>query len=153
MSDNALADLGLDDTGADAGSTVEATQAPVEAAAAKAPRKQVNIGELVIGEEDFIPAMKKGGEKGSKFAFDKLAAPRLKDDGVNYAYATFTAMLQDGEDEGALKRSVQSATTAQNRQAKANNEPQRFVTRSKVENGEFVGITVYRVDGTIDTEE
>ena len=153
-----LADLGLD-LGNDAAGGGEAAIVPADAPVVttatgeKVAREEVNIGELVFEEVEFIPAQKRGGASGSKYEFDKLPAPVAKEDGTGFKYATFTANLQPGVDADKLKRSVQSATTAENRAAKEAGLPNYYVTRQKIVAGEFAGITVFRVDATTAKEE
>lgn len=155
---DSLADLGLDlgpsDTGAsDAAQSPTIDVAAVTAAVTK-KRERVNIGELEFGTMDLIPVKRGGGggAKESKYGFDKLAAPVATGDVAKpWTYATFLARLQEGVDAAALKRSVQSAVTAANAEGKA--EGKRFITRSFVQDGEFVGIVVYRVDDTLDDAE
>ena len=148
MSD-ALADLGLnlDNTNAETAPVADTAVAVANA------REEVEIGELEFGFADFVPAQKRGGASGSKYEFDKLDAPVAKEDGTGWKYATFTAKLQEGVDADKLKRSVQSATTAANRAAKDSGAPNRYVTRQHIVAGEFAGVIVFRVDGTIATED
>lgn len=151
-----LADLGLDLGNNDAGggeAPVTADAAATEAA--KEKRKEVAIADLEFGFADFIPAQKRGGASGSKYEFDKLVAPVAKEDGSGWKYATFVAKPENPAefDAEALKRSVQSATTAANRAAKDSGAPNRYVTRQHIVGGEFVGVIVFRVDGTVDSEE
>lgn len=144
-----LADLNLDL------GTETQSDAPAKEKAARAPREEVNIGELAFEEVDFIPVSKRGGASGSKYEFEKLGAPVPKDEAdlsKGFRYSTFTANLQEGVDIDKLKRSVQSATTAENRAEKAAGSKIRYITRSKVVAGEAVGITVFRVDDTLNDE-
>lgn len=153
MSNDPLADLGLDIEQTSASAVEQEQPAAENAAEAPAARAEVNIGELEFGEADFIPTAKRGGPSGSKYEFDKLDAPVAKEDGSGYRYKTFLARLQPGEDADKLKRSVQSAVTAANRSAKDSGAPNRYITRTAVQGGEFVGVTVFRVDGTLDGED
>ena len=160
-----LADLGLD-LGNAGGTAVEGTDgAPVPAEAsgaeaavaaateAKDKRKEVEIADLEFGFVDLIPQMKRGGATGSKYEFDKLVAPVAKEDGSGFKYAMFVAKLANPEDDAAaLKRSVQSATTAENKSHKDAGTPNRYITRTHVVNGEFAGVAVFRVDATLDVE-
>jgi len=149
-----LADLGLDiDDAAEQGAVNTANADSEASAPAAKAREEVVIGELEFGFADFVPSAKRGGPSGSKYEFDKLAAPVAKEDGSGFKYATFTARLQDGVDADKLKRSVQSAVTAANRSAKDSGAPNRYVTRTAVQNGEFVGVTVFRVDNTVGGED
>ena len=159
MSD-ALADLGLD-LGTDTVATAEvaATETPVVAADAAAgeaatKREEVAIADLEFGFVDLIPAQKRGGASGSKYEFHKLVAPVAKEDGTGFKYATFTVKPENAADFDAdkLKRSVQSATTAENREAKKEGRVDRYITRQAIVGGEFVGVTVFRVDATLDAE-
>lgn len=149
---DALAGLGIDlgDNGAvteavaaEAGAVVEA---PTEKAP-RAPRKEVEVGEILLGEADELPELVRlgggGGRTGSKYPFDQLAAPVDNGNG-GLKYATFTVNVQAGVDPDALKRSVQSAATAANRDAKASGSGAKFETRSKNVDGVVVGVTVYR---------
>ncbi|WKV17028.1 hypothetical protein [Nostoc phage NMeng1] len=138
--DNALADLGLDTAAPTAGAAADAP--------ARAPREEVEIGDIEFGTTDLIPTMKRGGDKGSKYQFDKLAAPVAKDGG-GYSYSTFSVSVMPGVDPDKLRRSVQSATTAANRASKADGSVAYYITRSRLVAGEFAGMTVFRVDGTL----
>lgn len=150
-----LADLGLTDVQTDADVVNSTTaSASTDAPKTRAPRVEVEIGELEFGEIDFIPAAVRGGEKGSKYEFEKLAAPTLKDENdpsKGYTYKTFTVNKLPDVQAAALKRSVQSAVTAENRTNKKNGNPAQYVSRSVIKGGEFVGLVVIRVDATMDT--
>ena len=147
-----LADLGLD---IEDNAAAPAAEASTEAAAegAKAPREEVEIGELEFGTLDFIPTSKRGGPSGSKYEFDKLAAPVAKESGDGWNYSYFFVKLLPDVDPDKLKRSVQSATTSANRGAKDEKSDRRFITRTVLKDGDFVGINVIRVDATLDNEE
>lgn len=165
MSD--LSDLGLDlDLGTAATDTAPVTEPVTEstvganadgaATEAKTPREEVAIAELEFGFADLVPAQKRGGNTGgSKYDFDKLVAPEAKEDGSGYRYATFLVKPEDPEnfDAERVKRSVQSAVTAANKSAKDDGLPNKYVTRQAIDGGKFVGVTVFRVDATLDTEE
>lgn len=151
---NALEDLGLN-----LGTTEEqvagiaeakAVDAPVTVAAAKTPRVEVEVGEIEVSTEamESLPALTRGGASGSKYPFEKLVAPVANGDSWNYS--AFTVSLQEGVDEDALKRSVQSATTQANSRGKTETPAKKFVTRSINEGGKFVAIKVFRVDDTLD---
>lgn len=161
-----FADLGLGlDLVADAGA-VAPVETPVETqvvtpaevgaveAVVATKREEVAIADLEFGEEDFIPALKRGGTKGSKYEFDKLTAPVAKEDGSGFKYSTFLVRPENAEDFDAvrLKRSVQTASTNANATAKDEGRVERYLTRQKLVNGVFVGVTVFRVDGTQDTD-
>lgn len=164
---NELADLGLD-LGAEVVATdAVVTETPVvaetvvttEATAteAKEKREEVAIAELEFGFADFIPAQKRGGSSGSKYDFDGLVAPVLKDEAnasLGYKYATFTVKPENADDFDAdkLKRSVQSAVTAANKASKDAGTVNRYLTRQAIVNGVFVGVTVFRVDATQNTD-
>lgn len=172
MSNNPLEELGLNldtaiggDVAANLVSETEAKAAgntastggtaPAEAApakAARAPRVEVNVGEIVVSTEfeSLAPLVRGGGggATGSKYKFDELLAPAQQADG-SWGYTSFLVELQEGVDEDALKRSVQSANTQANANAKKAGEPNYYVTRSVVKDGKFVGMKVYRVDNTI----
>lgn len=147
-----LADLGLD-LGDSTAAVTEQPATDTAPAEPKQKREEVEIGELEFGEADFLPALKRGGEKGSKYDFDGLGAPVAKEDGSGFRYKFFTVRRLPDVDLDKLKRSVQSATTAANRAEKEAGSGKYFATRSYVENGEQVGIRVFRVDNTVKTEE
>lgn len=167
---DALADLGLNFDAAtpapDAGTVTDeallsggaatspAVPAEAPVAEAKKARVQVAIAPLEFGTIDIIPAQKVGGAKGSKYEFDKLVAPVAKEDGSGYNYSYFLAKPEDDQnfDEDAFKRSVQSASTAANRNAKKDGTEDRYLTRQHIVKGEFVGVLVLRVDGTVGEE-
>ena len=176
MSNDALADLGLDlGTDTTVAGSAEVVNAPVETpvvadastavvadtavaadAATKAPREEVAIAEIETGFADFIPAQKRGGGGGSKYdKIETLVAPVAKEDGSGFKYAVATIKPEDATnfDEGRLTRSVQSAVTATNKSAKDEGRAHRYATRRAVVDGVFVGVNVYRVDGTLDVEE
>jgi hypothetical protein len=145
VSNDPLADLGLDDT------TTTATEtAPVTATETTPPvtegetetsgtREEVEIGDIEFGFVTDLPTAKRKTE-GSKYKFDKLPAP--KKDGDVTQYANFTVKLQPGVDADKLRRSVQSATT----QANKANKDKYFVSRTVSKDGEFVGMMVIRTD-------
>jgi hypothetical protein len=54
--------------------------------------------------------------------------------------------LQSGVDEAKLKRSVQSATTQENKKNKERGDSAYYITRTINEGGKFVGIMVIRTD-------
>jgi len=153
MSNDALAALGLD-TVADE-STVPhivaaATEVTTEAAASE--REEVDVGEIEIGEIDFIPASKRASG-GSKYKFDELAAPVAKDNGKK-GYSFFRVTLQPGVDADKLKRSVQSATTQANKQSKDRGGDAYYVTRAENDKeGKFASILVIRTDDRPVNEE
>lgn len=152
-----LADLGLDAAPTKAKdkpatkSVPDATKpketAPVTPpAASQADHSEVKIGDLEFGFSDFIPATKRKVE-GSKYNFDKLAAPGVWAEGPSKGkpkIANFFVALVPGEDEGKLKRSVQSATTQANKHNEA--EGKYFASRSRIVDGKFAGMVVYRTD-------
>ena len=147
----------MDDLGLNLDGAAEGTQeAPVEVAQeaapakARAPRVEIEVGEIVVSTEfeTLAPLVRGGGATGSKYKFDELGAPVQQADG-SYGYQTFTVEVGEN-DEDALKRSVQSATTQANSKYKA--EGRRFVTRSVVAGGKFTAMKVYRVDGTLKGE-
>jgi hypothetical protein len=149
MSNDALAALGLDDD-----APVAATAAPAEAVAeaASAEREEVDVGDIEVGFIDFIPASKRTSG-GSKYKFDSLAAPALNAAGKT-AYGFFRVSLQPGVDEAKLKRSVQSATTQANKQAKNGGSDAYYVTRAENgTDGKFKSILVIRTDARPEVEE
>lgn len=159
-SEDPLADLGLDLGGTETASAdaqgepvTETVTEAVTDGVVKEKRKEVEIADLDFGFADFIPKMERGGKGGSKYEFEKLQAPVAKEDGSGFKYAMFVAKLANPEDDvDALKRSVQSANTAENKQHKDAGTPNRYITRQHIVGGEFIGIAVYRVDGTLDVE-
>lgn len=162
---NELADLGIDlgndttavtSTETVTASEVGSVEAVVGTEATKAPREEVAIADLEFGFADFLPAQRRGGgSKDSKYDFDSLVAPVAKEDGSGYRYATFLVKPEDAEnfDAERVKRSVQSAVTAANKSAKDDGLPNKYVTRQNIVAGVFVGVTVFRVDQTLATEE
>lgn len=139
MSNEALAALGLDVEDA---ATASAPM-PVAEAAARADREEVEVGDIEVGEVDFIPTQQRGAT-GSKYKFAELAAPR--DVNGKIKYSQFTVRLQPGVDELKLKRSVQSATTQENKKNKDRGDSAYYITRTINEGGKFVGIMVIRTD-------
>lgn len=139
MSNEALAALGLE---VEDNTAVANTEVAAEAAD-KAEREEVDVGEIEVGEVDFIPTSQRSAG-GSKYKFAELAAPRDVDGKVKYSQ--FTVKLQPGVDEAKLKRSVQSATTQENKKNKDRNSDAYYVTRTLNEGGKFIGIMVIRTD-------
>jgi hypothetical protein len=111
----------------------------------KASREEVEVGEITVDEIDFIPQQKRLGDRTSKYKFGELKAPVDKGNGKK-GYSRFVVELQPGVDAEKLRRSVQSATTAQNRQAKAEGSVTYFITRSYLVDGVFKGLQVIRTD-------
>ena len=147
MSNDALAALGLD-TVADEATVAETVAAATEVPAVEATaseREEVDVGEIEVGEIDYIPASKRASG-GSKYKFDELKAPVVKDNGKT-GYSFFRVVLQPGVDADKLKRSVQSATTQANKQAKERNSDAYFATRAENDkDGKFQSILVIRTD-------
>lgn len=142
-----LADLGLTDT-----PTTTAAKAPAKIAEAAtetvtetASREEVEVGDLVFGYDFDVPVSKRRTE-GSKYQFDKLAAPGVFEDGPHKGkpkIANFFVKLQPGVDADKLRRSVQSATT----QANKTNKSKYFVSRTVADaDGRFIGMKVLRTD-------
>ena len=134
-------------------------EAVTSADAAKAPRTELKIvGEVAISG-GLLPASQRGagfgGKRGSKYPFEDLDAPVKNEAGEVTEYKFFTVNLTDCE-EGTpaekLKGAINAATAQQNKVAKAENRVERYVTRQVVENGEYVGSSVYRVDDTLEAE-
>lgn len=130
-----LADLGLD---------AKKPEVKTETAAVTA-RTEVNVGEIEFGEVDYIPQSKRA-TGGSKYKFDDLAAPKPHPtEKGRIVYANFIVRVQDGVDEAALKRSVQSATTQANKAGKG--EKKYFITRAiKATADKPAGVMVIRTD-------
>jgi hypothetical protein len=150
MSDNnALAALGLDVEDA------EVANEPVLDVAAesadKADREEVDVGEIAVGEVDFIPTSQRSAG-GSKYKFNELKAPYAGADGKT-KYSQFTVTLQPGVDEDKLKRSVQSATTQENKKSKERGDAAYCVTRTINKDGKFTAIMVIRTDVRPEKEE
>lgn len=146
-----LGDLGLD---LDAAGTTEAAVVVEGSTEATEKREEVQIGELEYGVLDFIPTQRRGGgASGSKYKFEAIAAPVAKADGTGFQYNYSLVRLVEGEDADKLKRSVQSATTQANAQAKKDGGVERYVTRQFFDKGEFAGVYIIRVDATQSTEE
>lgn len=159
---DALADLGLDLGTSDA--AIIADQADAAAAAEQAaapdagevkreskPRQEVKIASQESGLSDFVPELKRlgGGERGSKYEIEGIAAPVAKPDGSGFQYHTLTIRGEEGQDPKAVIRSVQSAVTQYNKKQKEEKTGVYLVTRTAVEGGITVGVTVYRVDQTL----
>ena len=138
-----------------ASATEHAAEAATEESTVKAKREHVDVGTIELEEDvPLAPLTRQTG--GSKYRFDDLRAPVKKEDGT-FSYASFKVDLLAGVDEGKLRRSVQSATTQANRQAKGGKagfegKDVYFITRSVTVAGKFAGIRVYRVDGTVAKE-
>jgi hypothetical protein len=135
--------------------TADAEKGTEESTVAKQTREHVEVGEVTLEEDVPLTALTRQSG-GSKYRFSDLREPVKKEDG-SFSYASFKVDLLDGVDEGKLKRSVQSATTQANRQAKGGKAGYEkhdvyFITRSVVTNGKFAGVRVYRVDGTVAKE-
>lgn len=171
-----LAALGLGDLGTPAPAEVVQTAEPVdtdsneaqsesgtEAGASetvvvgtKTVREQVKIGEVQIEEGIALtPLTRVSG--GSKYKFNELRAPVKADDG-SFSYASMLVKPEEGEDDAKLRRSVQSATTQENKKHKGSKggfdgADVYFITRSVADRaGNFVGMRVFRVDGTVAKE-
>lgn len=169
---DALADLGLD-FGADNASPTTpeaATDAAKEAIAQEtvantAPVTESDTSEekrtfttVKISDEDIdideegstLPPLERkgfggGGRQGSKYPFEKLNAPT--GEGDQRRYTSFTIRVPEGEDYERVRRSVQSAATNANSQAKTAGLPNYYVTRQfNNDKGEAVGIRVFRTD-------
>ena len=147
MSNDALAALGLD-TVADEAQVAETVAAATEVPAVESndvDRTEVDVGEIEVGEIDYIPASKRSSG-GSKYKFDELKAPVAKDNG-KFGYSFFRVVLQPGVEADKLKRSVQSATTQANKQAKDRGSDAYFATRAENDtDGKFKSILVIRTD-------
>ncbi len=162
MSDlDILAGLGLTDDAttetAAAAETVTETVADEAEAATKAPRTEIKItGDIAQKVRKGLPQLERkgfggGGKTGSKYPFADLAAPIGPDADGEYEYASFTVLLSDVEnaDANKLRGAIQAATAAQNKQAKAEGTGLYFKSFSELgDNGEYIGSSVYRVDGT-----
>ena len=151
-----LGDLGLDLDGAAEEQTVatEEVGAVEDVLGTTEKREEVVIGELEYGLLDFIPTQRRGGgASGSKYKFEAIGAPVAKADGTGFQYNYSLVRLVEGEDADKLKRSVQSATTQANAQAKKDGGIERYITRQFFDKGEFAGVYIIRVDGTQETEE
>lgn len=146
-----LADLNLDDaaTGANTGDTGPSDENESDAPTKK-KREHVNVGVIVVSEdEEMIPLTRNsaGGTRESKYKFDDLTAPKPHPtkEGA-FLYSTFFVELLEGTNPDALKRSVQSATTAENRENKEAGTGKYFETRSVIVDGVYKGTKVFRTD-------
>ena len=135
MSNDALAALGLD--------VDSAANTEINEAVEKAEREEVEVGEIEVGTIDYIPASTRSAG-GSKYKFNDLVAPKEVNGKVQYSH--FTVRLQDGVDETKLKRSVQSATTQENKKNKERGSEAYYITRTVNQGGKFVAIMVIRTD-------
>lgn len=167
---DALAELGLDNDALAPTISEAVTEGNAEAAASeaakktRAPRVAVTIGEIVAGdEEEDIPSIERKtpegfGQRESKYAaLEQIAAPRDKGDGT-FGYVPSLVPFVAGEDAEAFKRSIASAVNNLNRKAKEDktegvNGLVKYLTRQVAKDGAFVGVKVYRVDGTMDKAE
>lgn len=130
------------------------TETAQEGSTAKQERKQIKIATVSTGVASLLPASKRGagfggGERGSKYPFEDLAAP------TDAGYSFFTVNLSDtdAEDEKALRSAVQSAVSARNKKAKEDGKEEKYVTRTNTDDaGAFTGVSVYRVDNTLDDD-
>lgn len=164
MSDNLLADLGIELGAGAAADAVVAETAAGAAVAEKAKRAQIDVGTIVLADEsEDLPALVRTftGERktGSKYKFADIAAPVLKDEtDASKGFKYFTMQIDLGEnDPEAFRRSVQSATTQANNAYKTGEGDaavyeRKFVTRSFNVDGKFAGMKVYRVDNTMAAE-
>lgn len=127
---------------------------PADAAAA--PRTELKIVGEVAVSGGLLPASQRGagfgGKRGSKYPFEQLEAPVKDANGTVTEYKFFTVRLDQTENADAKKLSgaINAATSAQNKAAKDEGRIERYVTRQVVENGEYVGSSVYRVDDTLE---
>lgn len=127
--------------------------APTEAAADNA-RKDVKIGEVTKLTLSSIPGIKrKVNPQDKKYDFSSLVAPVANDaDGFNYDVQRIAK--GEGEDDVRFTRSVQTAYTKANADAKEAGRPERFIGRKEyATDGSVVATLVIRVDDTIDSED
>lgn len=152
--ENALADLGLDLGGASEEVQAETpvtdeTVTDTPAAEDKVTRERVKVETSVSEDFEELPALERngfgGGPREKKYPFDELAAPKDLGEG-KMGYASFKVVPAEGEDMERTVRSVQSAATQANRQAKEANESAYYETRTITEEGAVVGIKVFRTD-------
>lgn len=103
--------------------------------------------EQITEEADDLPALVRlgGGGKGreSQYDFKSLKAPVVSEDGKRKLSVLFVKFDGTG-DADKMKRSVQSASTQQNRQNEGTEV--YYETRTVQENGKFLGVKVYRTD-------
>lgn len=120
--------------------------APVDAPKEVAEEKSFGF-EQATEEADDLPALVRlgGGGKGreSQYDFASLKAPVVSEDGKRKLSVLFVKFTGEG-DADKMKRSVQSASTQQNRQNEGTSV--YYETRSVQENGKFLGVKVYRTD-------
>lgn len=158
MNDDALlAELGL--TGnAETTATETAGAATATPKAEKQKRVEIKIATVSTGVAALLPDQARGGggfgEREQKYPFKELAAPAKDEAGNVTGYAFFEVLLADTDaDAKKLRGAVQAAVAAANKKAKEDNEPQRFVSRTKLDaDGAYVGSQVYRVDDTQDED-
>lgn len=160
---DALAELGLTEEDAVlpvvpvADVVAEAAAAVTDGATPKAERAPIVIKSISVGV-GALPASRKPakgervarGPRESKYKFGELVAPVLNEDG-SYGYSNFAVEPEEGTTIVALRRALQSATTAENK--KGAEAGIKFITRAIYnEADEAVAVAVYRVDGTLATE-
>lgn len=155
---NILDELGLTDASSETAVVETTASAATEEAApvARAERTELKIvGEVAIAT-GLLPALERngfggGGKRGSKYPFEQLVEPTKNEAGEVTGYSNFTVRLDavENADGKKLKGAIQAAVAQQNKQAKDSGAVERYVTRSVIENGEYVGSTVYRVDDTL----
>lgn len=153
--DALLAELGL------TGDTAEATDGVVATATPKAEKQkrvEIKIAKTSLGVSALLPEQARGGggfgEREQKYPFKDLVAPAKNEAGDVVGYAFFDVLLADTDaDAKKLRGAVQAAVAAANKKAKEDGEPQRFVSRTKLDDdGAYIGSSVYRVDDTQDED-
>lgn len=163
--DNALAELGLDLEPSNASPVNQQAGDVSEEVVNTAPVAETDTSEdkrtfttVKISDDDIdidtegsdLPPLERkgfggGAQRGSKYPFEKLPAPTGEGDAKRYP--SFTIRVPEGEDYERVRRSVQSAATNANSQAKSAGLTNYYVTRQFTNDaGEAVGIRVYRTD-------
>lgn len=154
--DALLAELGL--TGDDAGAAGTETATVAAPKAEKQKRVEIKIAKTSLGVSALLPEQARGGggfgEREQKYPFKELVAPAKDAEGNVTGYAFFDVLLADTDaDAKKLRGAVQAAVAAANKKAKEDGEPQRFVSRTKLDDdGAYIGSSVYRVDDTQDED-
>lgn len=155
--DALLAELGLTGDTAPTETATATTAEPKE----RAKRSEIKIvGKIASGISALLPAQERNGggfgERERKYPFDDLVAPTKDVDGNVTGFAYFEVLLADVENADAkkLRGAIQAAVAASNKSAKEKGTPERFVSRTKLDDDKaYIGSVVYRVDDTQDEDE
>lgn len=140
-----LALLGMAATDTAPVASVEAPAATEAAPVEVSDEPSFGFSQVMEEADDLIPLVRLGGGgKGreSQYDFKSLKAPVISEDGKRKLSVLFVAYTAGDADKH--KRSVQSASTQQNRQNEGTEV--YYETRTVQENGEYKGVKVYRTD-------